>query len=777
MSRRIKILQAFFGNIKSSVAFILLCVFTISLLTNIFFILLTDYKENFVRTHDELNAEHISFILENGNIEALEHGIDEEMSGNSEITVYEKNRVYHSWLSCDYIGEKMESHFCFLSEEEALNKNIGRFEILSRDDGKEGVVVPYVFQVNGYSVGDTFTLSNGVSELSLPIVGFYSNAMSATLNCGYISILFTQNAENEIKSFLGAEKVMCGVRLKTPSENTKVELKYANEIAKAVPGTAVTISNKYNSVFDGRFVIETISMAIICGLVVLMILLTMFIISSGIASLISDNKAMVGILSSVGYTSHDIIISVIPAVLILILLTLIAGVGISYPLFPYINRILETQTGLPYRLTFQPVPAVLTVLIPLCCISLTVFFSLLKLKNITPLDAISERRQRARSQSRVTVKNLRLPLKLALPVQNMLTNAGKSILVLVTALLVAFLCAFGTSLLQNIVINDTEVAGFILGEFADSSVVVHNEGCDSVCEYLDSQAEAENYVGYYTIPAQGENGDYLSAIVVDDTSRLTNKSYCYEGHLPAKKGEATIGGKYARDAGISVGDRMKLCFSGTEIELTVCGLTQSGKYLGYDTMITRETYESIMPGQAYQYYIYLNAETDVPQFNKTLSQNCQTMFLSDMRSSLNALESTYFTGIKIVCRVMITISVFMVLLVLYILMKNLIDHKKNDFAIMMGLGYTSHSIMFITAVTYLPAIILGVFLGTGLSFFTFNPIMSLLLRSIGIERCNFDISIGLLSVAAVSIVVVSVVFMLLFFGQIKKTNIKEQILS
>ena len=44
MNKRIKILKAFFKNIKSQIAFIVLCVFLISFLMNLFLILLNDYR-------------------------------------------------------------------------------------------------------------------------------------------------------------------------------------------------------------------------------------------------------------------------------------------------------------------------------------------------------------------------------------------------------------------------------------------------------------------------------------------------------------------------------------------------------------------------------------------------------------------------------------------------------------------------------------------------------------------------------------------------------------
>ncbi len=71
MNKRIKILKAFFKNTKSQIAFIVLCVFLISVLMNLFLILLTDYRENFVRQHRALRPEHISFVGQNADFDLL----------------------------------------------------------------------------------------------------------------------------------------------------------------------------------------------------------------------------------------------------------------------------------------------------------------------------------------------------------------------------------------------------------------------------------------------------------------------------------------------------------------------------------------------------------------------------------------------------------------------------------------------------------------------------------------------------------------------------------
>lgn len=158
--------------------------------------------------------------------------------------------------------------------------------------------------------------------------------MSATQNCGYMVILFSKGMETEVSNYFEKESLLCSIRLKSPGDNRKMEMTVSDEITNGIPGTTVAVTNKYDAVFGGRYVMETISMAIIGGMVVLLIVLTVFIVSSNIALYISDHKSMFGILEAIGYTSHDMILSVVPAVILLVFFVTVLGIAASYLFFP-----------------------------------------------------------------------------------------------------------------------------------------------------------------------------------------------------------------------------------------------------------------------------------------------------------------------------------------------------------------------------------------------------------------------------------------------------------
>ncbi len=79
----------------------------------------------------------------------LERETSRILSKKSELTEIEINKVYYAWCNFDYDGQTLESHLCYMPEGEGTEKKIGKIEILSREDGKDGVILPYIFEIGG----------------------------------------------------------------------------------------------------------------------------------------------------------------------------------------------------------------------------------------------------------------------------------------------------------------------------------------------------------------------------------------------------------------------------------------------------------------------------------------------------------------------------------------------------------------------------------------------------------------------------------------------------
>ena len=112
-------------------------------------------------------------------------------------------------------------------------------------------------------------------------------------------------------------------------------------------------------------------------------------------------------------------------------------------------------------------------------------------------------------------------------------------------------------------------------------------------------------------------------------------------------------------------------------------------------------------------------------------------------------------------------------LILYILIQNLLERKKDDYGIMKALGYSSKTLMLHTVLTYLPGIIIATVIGSVISGLTFNLIMSCLLMGIGIQKCNFEIPWLLIAGIGLAVVIFCCIFTMIVSGKIKRIEVRD----
>ena len=117
---------------------------------------------------------------------------------------------------------------------------------------------------------------------------------------------------------------------------------------------------------------------------------------------------------------------------------------------------------------------------------------------------------------------------------------------------------------------------------------------------------------------------------------------------------------------------------------------------------------------------------------------------------------------------MCSISVVVIGLILYLLIKSLVYHKRKDYGIYKALGYTSGSLMLQTAMSFMPAVIASVIVFSVGSYYVANPYMSTFMRFFGLMKCNFSIPVPGVVMIGAGLAMVSFFLALLLTGRIKK---------
>ena len=109
-----------------TVAIVALILFASAML-NLWLMLSMDYKRNFDRYHDKLNAEHVTLEVF-GRGDELRNFIAETLEKDERIVQYSMENALCMVGSFAYNGGEVNTEFVILEKEAALNRPVGKVE-------------------------------------------------------------------------------------------------------------------------------------------------------------------------------------------------------------------------------------------------------------------------------------------------------------------------------------------------------------------------------------------------------------------------------------------------------------------------------------------------------------------------------------------------------------------------------------------------------------------------------------------------------------------------
>ena len=91
--------------------------------------------------------------------------------------------------------------------------------------------------------------------------------------------------------------------------------------------------------------------------------------------------------------------------------------------------------------------------------------------------------------------------------------------------------------------------------------------------------------------------------------------------------------------------------------------------------------------------------------------------------------------------IILAMTTFVILLVLYLLMKNMIHNKRYEYGVLKSLGYTSKELILQNSLSFMPSIIIGTILSAIISYLIANPYLTLVMSMFGIMQANMSVPV------------------------------------
>lgn len=724
---------------KGQTVAIVVLILIAALMLNLWLMLSMDYKANFDRYHDKLNAEHVTLAVDDATDEMREF-LSQNLESDTKVKEYRLDGCMHMVGTFQYNGGMMNGEFIFMDKETAIRRAIGKAEMVEDGNNISGVYLPMLYKTDDIKVGKTIEISIGSHPVEYTVCGFFNSVMMGSHNCALTQIILSADKYAELGELNYAPKAtLCSVRLNDKSENLNFEAALKAIVSERSPNMRMA-SNCYGIVAQSRYISQGITSAIMCVMAFLVLLIALVVIVSNIINYIQINIKNLGALKAVGYTSKQLICSLLLQFSLLAFITAVAGAALSYAIFPAINSMMIAQTGIPYAVRFLPLPILISLVILCGAVAFAVWLAARRIRKIEPIVALRSGVQTHNfKKNHVPLERTKAPLNFALALKTTLSGVKHNITVCITMLVLSLVVVFSGLMTENVIVDMSPFLDLIVGETADSCINVETEIEEEFMDALEADGRVEKAYLYNSINISHDGGVELLATMCDDFAKVNNQRVIFKGRFPKYENEIAIAGKYAREKGFKVGDEIDITANGKTERYLISGFTQITNNLGRDCLLTREGYERLGELTNVSYYINIKSGTDIDKFNAEMREKFEGNVNAtiNVATTIDGAASVYVSLMTIIVIAILVLSVIIIAFVLYLLVRTMLNNKKRDYGILKSMGFTTKQLIMQTALSFMPAIIISTVVGIIISCIAINPLMSLFLSSMGIIKCTF----------------------------------------
>lgn len=773
MRKSILIARSNMRKSKGQAAAIVVLVIISALLLDLWLMLSMDYKDNFDRYHTKLNDGHVTLVAE-GNDE-VNVFLSDTLTNDKRVSRFNTEKCMFMVGSWMFNGGVMNGQLVFLEKNVATTRAVGRIEIVEEGNYASGVYLPMLYKSKDISIGRSVDISIGSNIVTYTVCGFTNSVMMGSHNCSLTCVVMTADkyAELENNGYAPAS-VLCSIRLKNMSKNLNYEAELKSVFAKNFPDIRMA-SNCYAIVSQSRYISQMICSGIMSAMAFFVLLIALVVIVANIINYVQVNMKNLGALKAVGYTSGQLVRALMLQFLSLTLFAAIVGAGLAYCVFPALNKMMISQTGIPYAIRFLPLPILISLGIMCGAVALFVWLAARRIKKIDPIVALRSGVQTHNfKRNHIQLEKTKAPLNIALALKTTLSGMKYNITVCITMLVLSLVVVFSGLMTKNVIADMTPFVDLIVGETADDCINVQVQAEKDFLKYMNADSRVEKTYLFHSINVSHVGGAELMATLSDDFSDVNNKNVIYKGRFPRYGNEIAVAAKYAKEKGFELGNEIAITANGKTEKFIISGFTQITNNLGRDCLLTRKGYELFGELSNVSYYINLKSGTDVDAFNDEI----RDLFKNDVNATINVgaalsgSSTVYVTLMTVIVIAILFISTIIIAFVLYLLVRTMLNNKKRDYGILKALGFTTKQLILQTAMSFMPSVIISTIVGLIFCSFIINPLVSLFLSGIGIVKCTFEIPIGFIAAAGFVMVALTFGIACLLSLKIKKISPK-----
>ena len=144
-----------------------------------------------------------------------------------------------------------------------------------------------------------------------------------------------------------------------------------HKIAEKYPNIPTT-SNSYALVSQSRYISQMICSGVISAMACFVLLIILVVVASNIINYIQENMGNLGVWKAAGYQSRQLMGMLQLQFVSIAVVAAVVGMALSYAVFPGVNNMMVSQTGIPYKVHMQPELFLITLAVLCSAVAVTV---------------------------------------------------------------------------------------------------------------------------------------------------------------------------------------------------------------------------------------------------------------------------------------------------------------------------------------------------------------------------------------------------------------------
>ncbi len=627
---------------------------------------------------------------------------------------------------------------------------LGRWRVLDQATPAitNGVYLPYRFEAGGdYRIGDSVTVGGPTGGTAYRIQGFVEYPMLGSVSLAAVGIGMHHDqfaaqlaAGGTSPGWLIQVGLADAADIQAVYTQANAQLASIDDAAGQQPSRVITLSLP-DLVTTGT-VSSSLYAALFTAFAMVIALVVWAVIRFLLRTTVVEELPGIGTLKAMGYTSGQVIRGFAAPYVAVASAAAVAGIGLSYAVLPVFAGSLAAQSGVPWQPRFSPLAAALTLLLLVGVVLVVSALSARRVRRIAPVDALRGGLATHNfRRNHLPLAASRGPVDLVLGVKALLQAIPRSLLVATVVGLVSFAGVFAAGLNRNAVQDPQAFRDLVIGEMEDV-VVLLPRGDDGRAQLARIQDVPGVRTAAFVDYRNATVGDLTVQLKVADFAGLRNVGL-YAGREPRDGEEVAVGGALAGALGKTIGDSIEVSTRGQTASYLITGLTQSARYTGRTVDMTSPGFDRIAPDTLpVSIAVYLDQPADsgaaVRRIEQAVGQ--QVAAVIDQRSSMDSQLSVFLTMIKILALIIVALTIVVLFLVIGLVIDTLIAAERRALGVRTALGFTSRDLTAQTLTAVLPAILAGAALGIAAGVVAMNPLLSLLLRGLGMVRVGFVVT-------------------------------------